>query len=225
MKNRPISSPTTNHSPSYTHQILPAHNVSLFPASVDTYNNLGWLIFPASCVLDSIDGSTYNSCMTEVIAVIDTNVLVHAIIGGFEPDNSILTLIDNEHILPCVSNAVIAEYQNIFSNETLNHNDKAGRVLSVTEEHRNKLNTILHYKAKVVSYRTGTGRLANIDWPTDMRDMKFIHVADQAMGSTHSECYLVSRDSHLLNLERELKPFNILVAHPYAFLNKIAQLT
>ena len=82
LKNRPISSPTTNHSPSYTHQILPAHNVSLFPASVDTYNNLGWLIFPASCVLDSIDGSTYNSCMTEVIAVIDTNVLVHAIIGA-----------------------------------------------------------------------------------------------------------------------------------------------
>lgn len=159
--------------------------------------------------------------MSEIIAVLDTNVLVQGIVARKEPDLTIINLVKAEYILLCANKAVMDEYRNIFNNQTLNRNDSRSQVLTVTNAHITTLDETLRFNTKHVTDRTMTGNLTSITWPSDTRDLKFLHAADQAVGSTLSQCFLVSRDKHILELESMLEPFGIFVVNPHTFLNQL----
>jgi putative PIN family toxin of toxin-antitoxin system len=56
-------------------------------------------------------------------AVLDTSVLVSAVISPGGPNAQVFDLITAEKILPCVSDVILEEYQRVFSYSRLQHLD------------------------------------------------------------------------------------------------------
>ena len=56
-------------------------------------------------------------------AVLDTSVLVSAVISPHGPNAQVFDLITADKILPCISKAMLAEYRRVFSYDRLRHLD------------------------------------------------------------------------------------------------------
>ncbi|MDB9475654.1 putative toxin-antitoxin system toxin component, PIN family [Dolichospermum circinale] len=93
--------------------------------------------------------------------VIDTNIVVSAVIAGRKPESVIIWIIGQSDYEWIVSVDILAEYQEVL----------ARKKLKLTDDKRNKWLGLIQNSTQLIEV------LTNIDFPRDQKDAKFLECA------------------------------------------------